>query len=134
MKPLVDLRFHSDRQTGVLDQLVLAELIRGGGYDRHVRRSRARYRRRRDALLGVLQTGHTASGIAAGLHVVVSLPPGRTEAEVLDAAARRGVGVDAMARHHRSPGPHPQRLIVGYGAPPDHAFPAALREFRAVLG
>jgi GntR family transcriptional regulator / MocR family aminotransferase len=34
---------------GVLDQLTLAAFMRGGGYDRHIRRCRLRYRRRRDA-------------------------------------------------------------------------------------
>src|SRR5206468_1403897 len=34
-----------------LDQLTLAELLARGDYDRHVRRARAAYRRRRDRLL-----------------------------------------------------------------------------------
>src|SRR5260370_34435356 len=40
----------ADAHTGTLDQLVLAEFIGAGGYDRHVRRSRLAYRRRRDRL------------------------------------------------------------------------------------
>ena len=41
--------------TAVLEQLALAELIGSGAYDRHVRRMRTRYRRRRDALLALLE-------------------------------------------------------------------------------
>ena len=43
---------HRARQP--LDQLTLAEFITSGGYDRHVRRSRLAYRRRRDRLAAAL--------------------------------------------------------------------------------
>ena len=44
----------TDGQTGVLDQLALTRLIMDGGYDRHLRRMRLSYRRRRDALVTAL--------------------------------------------------------------------------------
>jgi len=40
----------ADRQSGTLKQLTLAEFITTGAYDRHLRRSRLTYRRRRDRL------------------------------------------------------------------------------------
>ena len=40
--------------THTLDQLALAELLGSGGFDRHVRRMRQHYRRRRDLLLALL--------------------------------------------------------------------------------
>ena len=44
----------ADRQNGVVEQLALAELISSGGLDRHIRRSRLRYRHRRDELIAAL--------------------------------------------------------------------------------
>ena len=44
----------ADRQNGVVEQLALAELITSGGLDRHIRRARLRYRRRRDDLIAAL--------------------------------------------------------------------------------
>ncbi|HEX8804385.1 MAG TPA: PLP-dependent aminotransferase family protein, partial [Acidimicrobiales bacterium] len=41
-------KHHLDLMTPVLEQAALAELVTSGRYERHVRRSRARYRRRRD--------------------------------------------------------------------------------------
>ena len=38
-----------------IEQLTLAQLIRGGEYDRHIRRGRTVYRRRRDALMEALR-------------------------------------------------------------------------------
>ncbi|WP_436788033.1 PLP-dependent aminotransferase family protein [Yinghuangia sp. YIM S10712] len=116
--------------TGVTDQLTLAEFIDSGGYDRHVRRMRQRYRRRRNQLVRVLadHAPHiTATGIAAGLHAVLSLPPG-SEAAALEAAAQRGIALDVLAgfRHPDAEVPHHDGLVVGYATPPEHRYEAAL--------
>ncbi|MQS17723.1 PLP-dependent aminotransferase family protein [Streptomyces kaniharaensis] len=123
-----------------LDQLTLAEFIDSGGYDRHVRRMRRRYRDRRDRLVAALAASapHVAvSGIAAGLHAVLRLAPG-TERSVLKAAAYRGLAVDGLA-DYRHPAlaagavPAPDGLVVGYATPPDHAYPAALAALCDIL-
>ncbi|MEV7186128.1 PLP-dependent aminotransferase family protein [Kitasatospora sp. NPDC093102] len=116
-----------------LDQLTLAEFIDSGGYDRHVRRMRRRYRDRRDQLVAALaaRAPHVeVSGIAAGLHAVLRLEPG-TERSVIKAAAYRGLAVDGLADYrHPAIGeeamPAVDGLVVGYATPPDHAYPAAL--------
>ncbi|MFD4656699.1 PLP-dependent aminotransferase family protein [Kitasatospora sp. NPDC058444] len=116
-----------------LDQLTLAEFIDSGGYDRHVRRMRRRYRERRDELVAALaaRAPHIeVSGIAAGLHAVLRLEPG-TERSVLKAAAYRGLAVEGLADYrHPAIGeeamPAVDGLVVGYATPPDHAYPAAL--------
>ncbi|MFE6775353.1 PLP-dependent aminotransferase family protein [Streptomyces sp. NPDC057702] len=114
----------------VPDQLVLADLIASGAYDRHVRRMRQRYRRRRDQLVSLLaeRAPHIAvTGIAAGLHAVLELPPG-TERTIVQAAAWQGLSVDGLHtyRHPASPMPPQDGLVVGYGTPPDHTFAGAL--------
>ncbi|MFF7642307.1 aminotransferase class I/II-fold pyridoxal phosphate-dependent enzyme [Streptomyces canus] len=122
---------------GSLDQLTLAEFLTSGAYDRHVRAARLRYRRRRDALVAELTRRAPrvhATGIAAGLHVVLRLPPG-TEQSVLRAAAWQGLAVHGLHRYQ-----HPEAvveprdaLVVGYGTPPDHAWSGALEALCAVL-
>ncbi|MEV0205954.1 PLP-dependent aminotransferase family protein [Streptomyces sp. NPDC050788] len=115
---------------GVLDQLTLAEFITSGAYDRHVRSARLRYRRRRDALVAELARRAPqvhATGIAAGLHVVLRLPPG-TEQATLRAAAWQDLAVHALNRY-RHPDASVERLdalVVGYGTPPDHAWASTL--------
>lgn len=126
----------------VLDQLALAEFIVSGSYDRHVRRMRQRYRGRRDRLLAALaeRAPHIGvSGVAAGLHAVLRLPPG-TERSAVKAAVWQGVALDGLAefRHPDTPyGPNtphgpdtdlPARdgLVVGYATPSEHAYGAAL--------
>ncbi|MFI5874175.1 PLP-dependent aminotransferase family protein [Streptomyces sp. NPDC051445] len=116
---------------GVLDQLTLAEFITSGAYDRHVRAARLRYRRRRDALVAALAARAPAirvTGIAAGLHAVLRLPPG-TEEEAVRAAAGQDLAVDGLVPRYRHPDAVTEpldALVVGYGTPPDHAWSGAL--------
>ncbi|MET9418219.1 PLP-dependent aminotransferase family protein [Streptomyces klenkii] len=125
--------------SGALEQLTLAEFLRSGAYDRHVRAMRLRYRRRRDRLVEVLaeRAPHIkVTGIAAGLHAVLELPPG-TEHPTLQAAAWEGLALEGLSRLRSTPpatgDPTPDGLIVGYGTPPDHAFPGALEALLRVL-
>ncbi|MCQ9130176.1 MULTISPECIES: PLP-dependent aminotransferase family protein [Streptomyces] len=124
--------------SGVLDQLTLAEFIASGAYDRHVRAARTRYRRRRDALVAALAVRAPAirvTGIAAGLHAVLRLPPG-TVGPVLRAAAHQGLALDALTpryRHADAVAEPLDALVVGYGTPPDHAWSGALEALCAVL-
>ncbi|MEU6663692.1 PLP-dependent aminotransferase family protein [Streptomyces sp. NPDC046821] len=128
----------SDWSCGVLDQLTLAEFIGSGAYDRHVRGARLRYRRRRDQLVTALAERAPdvrVTGIAAGLHAVLQLPPG-TEQSVVRAAAWQRLGVSGLSsfRHDTAPAePAQDALVVGYGTPPDHAWSGALEALCRVL-
>ncbi|MFZ0215136.1 MAG: PLP-dependent aminotransferase family protein [Candidatus Dormiibacterota bacterium] len=124
-------RLLAERQPPALDQLALGELIDSAVYDRHVRRMRATYRRRRDRLVALLRERVPAvevSGIAAGLHAVVRLPPGTDEARVVSALAGRSIAVDGEGRF-RAGASGPPALVVGYGTPPEHAVDGALVTF-----
>ncbi len=136
---VVAAKGHTDWSCGVLDQLTLAEFLGSGAYDRHVRAARLRYRRRRDQLVAALAVrapAVRATGIAAGLHAVLQLPPG-TERSVVQAAAWQRLGVAGLSafRHERAPeaGDPVDALVVGYGTPPDHAWPGALDTLCRVL-
>jgi GntR family transcriptional regulator/MocR family aminotransferase len=109
-------------QTAALDQLALAELLRSGAYDRHVRRMRQRYRRRRDLLLALLAErapGLRTRGIAAGLHLLLEL---ESERELVARAQERSLAVQPLAPFwHRSDGA-PQGVVLGYAAAPEHTY------------
>lgn len=120
--------------TSVLDQLIFAELITSGGFDRHVRAVRQRYRRRREQLVTALAEHALdvrVTGMAAGLQAVVELPPG-TERAVLRSAARHGLLVSGLTEfRHEGLATDPERagraaLVVNYSAVSDSAWPRAL--------
>ncbi|MWA13099.1 MocR-like pyridoxine biosynthesis transcription factor PdxR [Streptomyces sp. BA2] len=122
---------------GALDQLTLAEFITSGAYDRHVRGARLRYRRRRDQLVAALAARAPevrATGIAAGLHAVLELPPG-TERSVVQAASWQRLAVQGLGsfRHPAAGPPERDALVVGYGTPADHGWAGALEALCRVL-
>jgi GntR family transcriptional regulator/MocR family aminotransferase len=133
---VVAARMLADRQGSVLDQLTLAEFLACGGYDRHVRRSRLAYRRRRDRLAAAVarQAPHVrVTGIAAGLHVLLELPAGQPEEDVIARAGRHGLAVQGLRPFRAAGAHHPAALVVGYGTPPAHAFTGAVARLCAVL-
>ncbi|WP_411101272.1 PLP-dependent aminotransferase family protein [Streptomyces sp. cmx-4-9] len=119
---------------GVLDQLTLAEFLTSGAYDRHVRGMRLRYRRRRDAMVAAVSGRVAVSGIAAGLHAVLDLPPG-TERTALQSAAWQDLALQGLSafRHPDADLPPRDALVVGYGTPPDSAWAPTLAALSAVL-
>ena len=126
----------ADRNSSAIDQLTLAEFIASGAYDRHIRRSRLIYRRRRDRLVVALRRHAPQvriSGIAAGLHALVELPGGIREEDVVADAAARGLSVQGLGAYAHGTHTHPPALVVGYAKPPEHAFTAALARLAAVL-
>ena len=140
-KPLADrlsgAKGYADAASPSLSQLVLADLIDTHAYDRHIRSARLRYRRRRDLLLARLHAAVPqvqVSGVAAGLHALLKLPVnGPSENEILASAAERGLALQPLADHWQRAGEHQPGLIVGYSAPAEHAWPAALEALCTVL-
>ncbi|WP_449063990.1 aminotransferase-like domain-containing protein, partial [Planomonospora algeriensis] len=87
-------RAEQDMGSPVLEQHVLADLLRTGAYDRHLRRMRREYRARRDALVRALAEHLpeiTVWGVSAGLHLFAELPGGWDERAVAAAARARGL-------------------------------------------
>ncbi|MFD3533139.1 PLP-dependent aminotransferase family protein [Streptomyces sp. NPDC058664] len=125
-----------DWSSGTPDQLAFAEFLGSGAYDRHVRAMRLRYRRRRDQLVAAV-AAHSpetrVSGIAAGLHAVLALPPGAEQA-VLRAAAWNGLAVQGVDQFRRPTVPATlDGLVVGYATPPDSAWQGALQSLCRIL-
>ncbi|WP_285567649.1 PLP-dependent aminotransferase family protein [Actinoallomurus iriomotensis] len=135
LEPVAREKWLADRHAPVIDQLTLAQLIVSGAYDRHVRRMRGHYRRRRDRLVTAV-TRHAprvrVTGLAAGMHAVLELPAdGPGEAELVTRAERQGLALAGISLYGSGAGP---ALVVGYGTPPEHAFAGALERLCAVLG
>jgi GntR family transcriptional regulator/MocR family aminotransferase len=124
-----------DLGTPVMEQLALADFLERGELDRHLRRTRGAYRRRRDTLIAALARhlpAVRASGIAAGLHLVAHLPAGVDERAVVEAARARGVGLQGLGEHRMRPGA--AALLLGYGRIAEPAIELGVRELAAAVG
>jgi len=101
-------------------QHALLALLTSGDLERHIRRMRLEYARRRAAIVEALTTPATPCrllGDTAGLHVVLELPAGLPPGLVVAEAARHGVGLHELDRYFAGP-PSVRGLILGYGATP----------------
>jgi GntR family transcriptional regulator/MocR family aminotransferase len=124
-----------DLGTPIIEQLALADFLERGELDRHLRRTRLVYRRRRDALVAALRRHLREvrpSGVAAGLHLVAHLPAGHDEAAVLEAARARGLDLQGLTQHRLVPGP--PALLLGYGRIVEPAIEPGVRELAAAIG
>ena len=132
---LVALKRAVDGGEPVIEQLAFAEFLRRGEYDRHLRKMRPLYRRRRDLLLSELAQHLpqlTPGGIAAGLHVYCPLPPGVSEERVSAHALAAGAMVNGAGRYHVD-GAGPGALILGYGQLDDDGVRDGVQILRAAI-
>jgi GntR family transcriptional regulator/MocR family aminotransferase len=133
---IVAAKHATDLGTSAIVQLVLAQLLHCGDYDRHIRLVRARQRQRRDALLAALRAdlpAATAQGVAAGLHLLVTLPaldPG-DDVALTDRIREAGVTVHPLSWHRVGPGP--PGLVLGYAANPPDRLREAVRIIARVI-
>jgi GntR family transcriptional regulator/MocR family aminotransferase len=104
-------------------QHAMLALLRSGDLERHVRRMRLEYARRRAALVEALSAGEAGPGEkvpfrllgdTAGMHVVLELPDGYPAARLVAAAAERGVRIYPLDRYYAG-SPAMSGLILGYG-------------------
>ena len=123
----------ADNGTATLDQLAFADFLTRGEHDRHLRRMRPIYRKRRDALLAALER-HLPElrpvGTAAGLHLLAWLPEGTDEASFVTRAAERGVGVYSLDPYRLSSRVAPG-LIFGYSGVSEAAIERGIRRLVA---
>ena len=114
--PMAAAKIAADRGSPALEQIAFADFVSRGEFDRHLRRMRPVYRRRRDALLAALARDLPwlePAGISAGMHLVTWLPPHLDETSMVAAARRAGVGLDAVGPY-RIANSGPGGLIFGY--------------------
>lgn len=133
---VIAARALTDRFTTPIIQAAAAEFIARGDLDRHLRRTRRSYRQRRDALIGALQRhlpGTQATGISAGLHVVVRLHGSMDPARVAATAARHGILVHPLGHYRASPaGADPPALVMGYSKLTLHQIEAGIQRLASI--
>jgi GntR family transcriptional regulator / MocR family aminotransferase len=125
-----------DCGTARIEQYAFASFLARGELDRHLRRMRAHYRRRRDLLVAALADalpGATIRGISAGLHVTVELPHDYDERAILEEARSRRIDLTTMSDFWIEPVGGPPTLLLGYGQIPEPAIRPGVTELADVV-
>lgn len=119
---LVSLFSHSkwlsDRHVPILEQQVLTDFIEEGHLERHIRKMRSHYDQCRQVLVQALKTYFgervTILGDKAGIHLMVKLHTDFSDQEIIQRAAKVGVGL-LPAQPHYLKGNSTGAFILGYG-------------------
>ncbi|HMI23459.1 MAG TPA: PLP-dependent aminotransferase family protein [Streptosporangiaceae bacterium] len=130
--PLLEVVAELGAAVPAIQQLAMADLIGRGGYDRHIRRMRLAYRRRRAELARVA----ALEGVAAGLHALLPVESAERERVLIARGRRAGVALQGLHAdgYWREPGgDRPAALIIGYAASPPHAWSRALEALAEVV-
>ena len=133
--PFVHARRQIDGHTATIPQAVIADFMNDGHFAAHLRRMRAVYRSRRDALVETLDRelrGRVRVGPAeGGFQLLVRLDPGENDREVARRAAAHGIEATPLSRYtHGSAEP---ALVLGYSALATDAIRAGVRGLARVL-
>jgi GntR family transcriptional regulator/MocR family aminotransferase len=128
--PLRRAKWLADRHTSLLDQAALADFIREGHLERHIRRMRRLYGRRREVLIEALARhfGERAKvqGDAAGMHLLV-----RFEDDGLDERAAAGRVLLMSAGSYYLTKPPSGEFIFGFSSIGERTIREGVRRLAA---
>jgi GntR family transcriptional regulator/MocR family aminotransferase len=129
-------KLKSDLGSPAIDQLAFADFVQRGELDRHLRRMRPIYRRRRDTLLAALRRhlpDLRPAGASAGLHLLAWLPPDLDEDAVVRSAGDAGLGLQGLAASRIRPQRQGGGIVFGYGSVTERAISEGVRKLAAVV-
>ena len=135
--PFIRAKQVIDRGAPTLTQAAVADFITEGHFERHLRHLRHAYGQRRQQLVCALQerlpAGARFSPEPAGLHIMLYLPPGRDEAEVIRRAVEAGVRVYPGAAYHLEQ-PAPPAILLGFSGLSETEIEEGLRRLAVAVG
>lgn len=132
------LRYTMDIFAPYLYQEVIADFMREGHFDRHIRRMRLLYSERRSALVEQLRRtfGNTfeVQGAEAGMHFAATFrrDAERDDVAIARRAAAQGLWLWPLSRSYTAGNPR-KGFILGYGNVAPQAMPAAVEKLRIAI-
>ncbi|WP_282338824.1 PLP-dependent aminotransferase family protein [Pseudomonas sp. PS02288] len=137
-QPFARRRALDMRHSEIGTQAVMAEFIAAGHFQRHIRRMRSAARSRRDALLAgwpdAIPGCAPMPAVDAGLHLCVRVDSLARERQLIGAAERVGVEINALSRYWLPDSDTPQEaragLVLGFAAVPEAEIRRALDALR----
>jgi GntR family transcriptional regulator/MocR family aminotransferase len=125
------------REGQTMNQAVLARFIDDGHYISHIRRMRAVYHARHDALIEAVRKhfGHSLPIIGgdAGLHFVLGLPESVDDSAVTRQVLHAGVASRPLSMYYTGERNAEKGLLLGYGAVAEHEAAPQFRILARVL-
>lgn len=135
--PLRELKRLADHHSDSVSQLALARFIGERHLERHIRRMKKEYCRRRDTLIELLDSCFSGSvrisGSRAGMHIVAGFNGISFDEKLLGALKAQGVYVVPVREHSFNETDHRSQIIMGYAQMPYERMLQGVKILRSVL-
>lgn len=130
-------KWYLDRHTSVLEQLILARFIEKRHLERHIRRMRKVYRKRREVLIQSLKE-HFGSvdilGHAAGMHLVVRFAGITFQEPLLQRFKEQGLIVYPVEQFSLAGNAYADSVVLGYGGLTADLIREGVRRMKMIIG
>ena len=117
--PFQHLKWYSDRHNSSLEQLVLARFITEGHLQKHIRKMKKIYQKRRETLVQELNRHFpfvSIIGQKAGMHLVVDFKHVEFTSDLMQKINKNGVTVYPVENYAMEKGRHNAKIVMGYGS------------------
>jgi GntR family transcriptional regulator / MocR family aminotransferase len=125
-----------ERDFPLLEQRALTDFINEGHLERHIRRTRAMYAKRRAALVQVLtrlfRKRITISDVSAGMHMLVTFSSDMDDAQIARAARNAHVPMVSSSNHYMID-PKPHEYLIGFAHGDEQQITSAIERFAQEL-
>jgi len=135
LQDAIEVKRRVDNGCPAVEQLTLAHFIDAGELDRHLRRMRQQYHRRRDELISAIGRhcpGWRVRGAAAGLHVLAEAPPAVDVERLVERCATQSVRLYSLSRYTARPRAR-AGVVFGYARLTDAEIAEGMRRVGRVL-
>lgn len=126
----------ADRHSPLIDQMILAEFIKAGHFERHIRRMRTLYEHRRKIVIAAVRRAFGEHveilGDNAGINVLVRFSDYIIDDQILDAARKSGVGLSKTSQFYLIDVPRSE-FLLNYGGISDDDIENGVDKLAAVL-
>ena len=102
----------------VIEQMVMAEFLTNGHFERHLNRMRRTYKRNREAAIKVLEKEPRVlniSGADAGIHIVVEFDTKKSDSELKKEFLDSGISISPLSEYYSGGKPSRSKFILGFG-------------------
>jgi GntR family transcriptional regulator/MocR family aminotransferase len=136
VKPMHRAKSLIERDFPLLEQRALTHFINDGHLERHIRRSRAKYAKRRASLVQALtrlfRKHITISDVSSGMHMIVTFNADYDETIVLRCARSAGVPIVSTHTHYLTE-PKAHEYMIGFAHAEETQITSAIERFAQEL-
>jgi len=126
-----------DRNSPILEQLILARFIEEGHFGRHLRKMRVTYQQRQQILVEAFTKNLNEIGTIhfspAGLHVVIHLNNGFYDAEIFKKALKQNIVVNPLSSMYAKKRTDLNGLVVGFSAFTEQVLVNSIKKLKEII-